>query len=49
MQIDKGEAGAIALALEFIDSILIIDDYKSRRVAEKLPAGRHTYYCFIFW
>ncbi len=36
MQIDKGEASAIALALEITDSILIIDDYKARRVAEKL-------------
>ncbi len=36
MQIDKGEASAIALALEITDSTLILDDYKARRVAEKL-------------
>ena len=36
MQIDKGEASAIALALEIADSIIILDDYKARKVAEKL-------------
>ncbi len=36
MQIDKGEASAIALALEITGSIVILDDYKARRIAEKL-------------
>lgn len=36
MQIDKGESSAIALALETPDSTLIIDDYKARRIAERL-------------
>lgn len=36
MQIDKGEASAIALALEIPESILILDDYKARKVAEHL-------------
>ena len=36
IQIDKGEASAIALAIEFTDCMLIIDDYKARKVAEKL-------------
>lgn len=36
MEVDKGEASAIALAVEITGSILIVDDYKARRVAEKL-------------
>ena len=36
MQVDKGEASAIALALETPDSTLILDDYRARKVAEKL-------------
>ena len=36
LQIDKGEASAIALALEKQDAILILDDRKARQVAEKL-------------
>lgn len=36
MQIDKGESSAIALALENPNSTLIIDDYKARKIAEKL-------------
>lgn len=36
MQIDKGESSAIALALEISESTLILDDYKARKVAEKL-------------
>lgn len=32
--VDKGEASAISLALEFPGSTLIIDDYKARRTAE---------------
>lgn len=36
MQIDKGESSAIALALETPNSTIIIDDYKARRIAEKL-------------
>jgi predicted nucleic acid-binding protein len=31
--VDKGEASAIALALEFNDSLLIIDDLKGRKFA----------------
>jgi len=36
MQIDKGEASAIALALEGEDNILILDDWKARKWAERL-------------
>ena len=36
IQIDKGEASAIALAIEITDCMLIVDDYKARKVAEKL-------------
>lgn len=36
MQIDKGEASAIALALETSESIVILDDWKARRLAERL-------------
>jgi len=35
MQIDKGEASAIALALEITDSTIIPDDHKARRIAEQ--------------
>ena len=36
MQIDKGEASAIALALETRENILILDDWKARILAERL-------------
>ncbi len=36
MQIDKGEASAIALAIEIPNSVIIIDDYKARKVANRL-------------
>ncbi|MDX1939233.1 MAG: DUF3368 domain-containing protein [Saprospiraceae bacterium] len=36
LQIDKGEASAIALALETPDCTIILDDWKARRAAEKL-------------
>jgi predicted nucleic acid-binding protein len=36
MDLDKGEASAIALSLELDNSILIIDDLKGRKIAEKL-------------
>lgn len=36
MQVDKGEASAIALALETPDSTIILDDYRARKVAERL-------------
>lgn len=36
LQLDKGEASAIALAMETGNSILILDDYKARQVATKL-------------
>ncbi|MFC2087585.1 DUF3368 domain-containing protein [Bacteroidota bacterium] len=36
MQIDKGESSAIALALETPESTLVIDDYKARKIAERL-------------
>ena len=34
MNIDTGEAGAIALAIDLADSLLIIDDMKGRKTAE---------------
>lgn len=34
--LDKGEASAIALAIENTDSLLIIDELKGRKYAEKL-------------
>lgn len=36
MQIDRGESSAIALALETPDSVIILDDYKARKIAEQL-------------
>ncbi|MEI8075148.1 MAG: DUF3368 domain-containing protein [Bacteroidota bacterium] len=36
MQIDKGESSAIALALETPDCIIILDDYKARKIANQL-------------
>lgn len=36
LQVDKGEASAIALALEIINPFLILDDYKTRKLANKL-------------
>lgn len=36
LQIDKGEASAIALALEIPGSTLILDDKKARKVAQSL-------------
>ena len=36
LQVDKGEASAIALAIEITPCILIVDDYKARKVATKL-------------
>ncbi len=36
LTLDKGEASAIALALEISDSTIILDDDKARKVAEKL-------------
>jgi predicted nucleic acid-binding protein len=36
MQIDKGESSAIALALETPNCKIIIDDFKARKIAEKL-------------
>ncbi|MCL2027988.1 MAG: DUF3368 domain-containing protein [Bacteroidales bacterium] len=36
MQVDKGEASAIALALESENSFLIIDDNKARKLAHNL-------------
>jgi len=36
MQIDKGEASAIALAMENTGCTLILNDYKARKIAEKL-------------
>ena len=36
MQIDKGEASAIALALEIAGCTLVVDDYKARRIAAQL-------------
>ncbi len=36
VQVDYGEASAIALALEFSDVLLLLDDLKARKLAEKL-------------
>lgn len=36
LQLGKGEASAITLALEIIDSTIILDDAKARQIAEKL-------------
>jgi len=36
IQVDPGEASAIALALEMTDPILILDDWKARKIAERL-------------
>lgn len=36
MQIDKGESSAIALALETPGCIIILDDYKARKIAQQL-------------
>jgi predicted nucleic acid-binding protein len=36
LHIDRGESSAISLALEIANSLLILDDYKARRVAEQL-------------
>ncbi len=36
LQVDKGEASAIALVLETKDATIILDDQKARRVAERL-------------
>lgn len=36
MQIDKGESSAIALALETPNCTVILDDYKARKIAERL-------------
>ncbi len=36
MQIDKGEASAIALALEVPNCTLILDDFKARKIAQNL-------------
>ena len=36
MELDAGEASAIALSLETDNSVLIIDDLKGRKVAERL-------------
>ena len=36
MQIDKGKASAIALAIETQGSTLILDDYKARKIATSL-------------
>jgi len=36
LQIDKGEASAIALAMEIPQSTLILDDFKARKIAQQL-------------
>jgi predicted nucleic acid-binding protein len=36
MQVDKGEASAIALALGSDESTVILDDYRARKLAKKL-------------
>lgn len=39
MQVDKGEASAIALALELPESTIILDDFRARKVAERLKVN----------
>lgn len=36
IQVDKGESSAMALSLEMAKSLLIIDDYKARKLAKTL-------------
>ena len=36
MDLDKGEASAIALSLDIDNPIIIIDDLKGRKIADKL-------------
>ncbi len=36
LQIDKGEASAIILALNYENHIIILDDYKARKIAKQL-------------
>ena len=36
LQLDQGEASAIALALETLNSTIILDDYKARKIAARL-------------
>lgn len=36
LQLDKGEASAIALALETNNSVIVLDDLKARKVANQL-------------
>lgn len=36
LQIDKGESSAIALAMETPNSVIILDDYKARKIAHRL-------------
>ena len=36
LQIDKGEASALTLALTTSDSTVILDDYKARKIAKQL-------------
>jgi|GEM_PF-2979682 len=36
MQVDRGEASAIALALEYLDHVVILDDRKAHILAEAL-------------
>lgn len=36
LQLDKGEASTIALAMETPESTLILDDFKARKVAKRL-------------
>jgi predicted nucleic acid-binding protein len=36
IEVDSGEATAIALALENKNSLIILDDYRARKLAEKL-------------
>ncbi|MEM9833196.1 MAG: DUF3368 domain-containing protein [Bacteroidota bacterium] len=36
LEVDKGEASAIALSIEKVDALLILDDLQARKLAEKL-------------
>ena len=48
LEIDKGEASAIALAIEKEDCLLILDDFKARKLASKLSTSIHRFFrCLI--
>ena len=46
-EIDKGEASAIALAMENKNALLILDDYKARKTAAKYKLQFFNF--FLLW